>query len=296
MANRHKLFLSLIFMAIPFFNVCQAQKLKKISGKVTEPINENISIKEFKQELKMKAQIQALADEFGTLINSNSDLTLNNQGTTVNMLSSSNVKGEWVKTTEISFKWFLEEVEEKQKVYLSCEIKGKAREITKSKVDLDAQLLKCSNTNLCITQKFKEGESLYLSVKTPIDGYLSIFMREEGTVYRLLPYSNLSGNQNSCIKIEADKEYVLFDDDNEKAINTIQKRYIDELQLSTMGKDKLFNRLYVVFSTSKYDKPILNTDNGIKTLSPESFQEWISNNKLSDENFQDQVIYFTVEQ
>ncbi|MBB3696193.1 DUF4384 domain-containing protein [Flammeovirga yaeyamensis] len=293
-----KNFIQTLLLFITFFQLgnTYAQKVKKVGAKLTEPITENISIADFKESLKMKAQIKALADEFGTLIASNTDLTLDNSGTNLNTLSTSNVKGEWIKTTEINYKWFIEENDNGQKLYLSCEVKGKAREITKNKIDLHSNLLKCANKNLCITQKFKEGESLYLSIKSPIDGYISIFMREEEMVYRLLPYSRLTADQNNCIKVNADQEYVLFDAQGNKGLESIQNRNVDELQLSTMGKDKLYNRLYIVFSTTKFDKPMLNTENGIKTLYPEAFQDWITNTKLVDKNFQDQVIYFTVEQ
>ncbi|NLR92653.1 hypothetical protein [Flammeovirga agarivorans] len=287
-----KAILSLSLLIILFSNPIFGQKIKKVKAKITEPLTDNITVAEFKQNLLLKAQIQALADEFGTNIASGSDLKIDNSGTDMITLNSSLVKGEWVKTVQVNYTWFLQE----QTPYLSCEVEGKGRAITTQKVPIEVELLSCNQQSNCETKQFKENQSLYTTVNSAQEGYINIYMREEDQVYRLFPYSSTSNNEELITKIQSDKKYLFFDSKKASEFNGLTSRDVDELRLSTMGKDRLFNRLYIIYSKTPIQKPVLTTQNGIKTISPEKFQEWITESKTANTTFQDQIIYFSIEQ
>ncbi|AZQ62230.1 hypothetical protein EI427_08265 [Flammeovirga pectinis] len=286
----------LLFFLIVTPSVVFAQKTKKVSAAITEPLLDSYTVGTFKEQLLRKAQIQALADQFGTNLSSSTDLQVNNSSTDLMSLNTSTVKGEWIKTTNLSYEWFIETIDGEQTVYLKCAVSGKGREITTPNIKIESATLSCNQSSDCETNEFKEGQSLYVSFKSPKDGYVSVFMREEGIVYRLFPYSSLKGEQGDALKIESDKEYILFDPQKASDFENLSSRQIDELQLSTMGKDKLFNRLYVIYSPTPFTKPILETgQGGIKTISPEEFQSWLTTNKGNNTDFQDKLLYFTIE-
>ncbi|WP_221465153.1 DUF4384 domain-containing protein [Flammeovirga kamogawensis] len=281
---------------IIFPSLVFGQKTKKVSSTITEPLLDSYTVGSFKEQLLRKAQIQALADQFGTNLSSSTDLQVNNSSTDLMSLNTSTVKGEWIKTTSLSYEWFIETIDGEQTVYLKCAVSGKGREITTPNIKIEAATLSCNQLGNCETNNFKEGQSLYVSFKSPKDGYVSVFMREEGVVYRLFPYSSLKGDQGDALKIMSDKEYILFDPQKASDFDNLSSRQVDELQLSTMGKDKLFNRLYVIYSPTPFTKPILETgQGGIKTINPEEFQSWLTTNKGNNTDFQDKLLYFTIE-
>lgn len=272
-----------------------AQKAKKIKGDVTEPLEDSYNVGEFKEDLLRKAQISALAKEFGTNLSANTDLQLTNTATELNSLNTSTVKGEWIKTDEVEYVWHLTEENNQQRLYLSCHVEGRGRKLETPTLDFNAKTLNCPQSN-CETTMFNDMQNFYVSFKTPKQGYISIYMRENDKVYRLFPYSTMQGEAMNPYAVNADKEYIFFDPRNASAFENVSNRQVDELMLSTMGAKRIFNRLYVVFCPTEYDKPILHTEEGgIKTLSPLEFQEWLSLQKTNKKGFQEKIIYFKVE-
>jgi len=64
---------------------------------------------------------------------------------------------------------------------------------------------------------------------------------------------------------------------------------LDPIQLGAI-KDQAFNRIFVVFSSNKYNKPLLTEKDGLKALDFKKFQVWLNKNKGLDKNFQTQLI------
>lgn len=300
----NKLLLVITIIQIWAVQTAFSQRAKKVSATLILPIEDSDCVGDFKQRMIRQAQIQAMAEEFGTVVQQGTDMATVNRDTGENVmtdtkftsLSSAQVKGEWISTIEENLEWVLKEEDKRQVLYLKCEVKGKARKIEETPIAFEARSLSCNQIGSCETTTFKDLQSLYVSFKSPVKGYLSIYMRENDEVFRLFPYTSMRGEHASSMAVDADKEYVLFSPKHAKAMG-LNAGLVDELQLSTMGESRLFNRVYVVFSPDSYKKPILKKNkDGMDVLSPEDFDTWLGKNKGMIKDFQDKVIYISVEQ
>ncbi|MEI6062780.1 MAG: hypothetical protein WCR72_18905 [Bacteroidota bacterium] len=183
----------------------------------------------------------------------------------------------------------------KEKItWITCNIEGEARDIRQKAILLSATL-RCPQLD-CETTDFIDSQSLFLYFKSPVDGYLSVFIDEDGeTTRRLFPYLNM-GNENA-VKIEGDKPYILFS--NNTALNKFSSR-ADEIELFTY-KSKEYNNIYVVFSPIPYCKPILTdatllTDGYTipKAISTKKFQDWLADCKVAMPDFQEKSIKISI--
>ena len=136
--------------------------------------------------------------------------------------------------------------------------------------------------------EFMDGEQLYIYFKSPVDGFLSVFLEDSEAVYRLLPYANMKPENKNGVQIKSDIDYLFFSPDN----NSYTKSLVDEM-IMTLTKDGLeYNNIYIVFSREEYIKPGLQKSHQTKgriiptSLSLHEFESWISNNKISSESFQ----------
>lgn len=98
---------------------------------------------------------------------------------------------------------------------------------------------------------FNSGNSLYLYFKSPVDGYLSIYLDDSKNIYKILPYKDMESK--SCVKVIADKEYIFFSKSKEH--NYFGNR-VDELELFTPLRNEL-DKLHILFSEKQYLKPRL---------------------------------------
>ena len=118
-----------------------------------------------------RAKIQALADEFGTIVMQNnlSRIENNNGKSDVDfwMLGNSEVKGEWIEDTENPI---FDITYEQDMLVIKCIVVGKAREITTAKPIFEAKVLRNGTTSKFESDNFKSGDDLFLSFKSPIDG------------------------------------------------------------------------------------------------------------------------------
>ena len=96
------LFFICIALFCPF--LLSAQKSKKVKAQYSYVAPQNISIDEAKRIATEKAQIQAIADEFGTEVSQNNSIFISNEnGKTDSRFYSvggTEVQGEWIETTQ----------------------------------------------------------------------------------------------------------------------------------------------------------------------------------------------------
>ena len=123
--------------------------------------------------------------------------------------------------------------------------------------------------------RFKNEDDLYLLFKSPVDGYLAIYLSDEKTTDCLLPYSNNIGN----FTIKAGEEYILFSEKNAK--NNEDKTQIKEYVLLTDKKVEK-NMLYVLFSKKQF----VNTNFLPTQLSNSDFSIWLKDLQQQDSNLQ----------
>lgn len=289
-----KVILSLLLatIIIPAF----AQKVKTVEGEFVYYAPENVSPAEAKRYALQQAQLNAIADEFGTII-AQTNLTRiegNNEqsSTRFNSFGSSDVKGEWIETIgkpEYNTEY------ENGLLIVKCKVKGKARELVLSQAEFQAKVLRNGTEDRFESEQFRSGDELFLSFKTPINGYLAVYLVDDDEVVQcLLPYS---GQQNGIYQVEANKRYVLF---SEKESPHDQ---VDEYVLTANHKVE-HNQMYVVFSPNQFFKAVdASSQKEVESkdiagfpreLSFEDFHKWLAKCRRRDKEMSLKKIMITI--
>jgi len=281
-----------------------AQKKFKAKGESQIRIEDNMSKEDARQKARELAIVNAIENELGTYVEQETNIDISQGQTSFKIIGNNRVKGEWLETDDEEFKEDVRLAEKKQnkefETWLTCKISGTVREILKPKLAFQYQALSCPQSN-CRTTDFKSGEQFYLYFRTPSRGYLSIYaVQDDGMVYRLLPYSDMTTPYEDAVPVKSDLEYIFFS--KQSAHNYFPDfalNRIDEMILET-SKSKEYMQMYVVFSTDKFSKPLLNAGRQVqqgilpKSLSKEQFEEWIQNNRIYNSEFNYEVINLSI--
>jgi hypothetical protein len=257
----------------------------------------NMTTEEVYALAEQQAKINAIENEFGTYVEQQTDMTLSEGRTSYNIIGTTKVKGDWIKTSSINFSEDLR-LEKgtfgKQNVkYIRCTIKGKVRK-SLPRANIDFEILNCPD-KACRTTDFVDGEQLYLYFQSPVDGYLSVYVDEGDITYRLLPYVLMDDDFQSGVFVQSDTEYLFF---SEK-FNAFKSSVVDEIIMFTT-KNVEYNSIYVVFAEEKFVKPILANKEEVegrilpKSLSSEEFQKWLSENRVVLDSFQDKKVKISI--
>jgi hypothetical protein len=280
----------LVFVLI-FILPVSAQKIRRAEGEAQIRVESNMTREQAQQKAVELAKVSAIENVFGTYVEQQTNITVESGKSDFYIIGSTKVKGIWIR--EIDRKFSEEYREEKggygtEKIlWITCQIKGEVKQAT-PRPAIEYQVRNC-NYPTCRTFRFQSGEQLYLWFKSPVDGYLSVFIDDGSMVYRLLPYSDLM-NTNS-FEVKGDKGYLFFSPDSTEGLQPSEKP--DEIELYTLQK-KESNRLILVFSTNPFFKPGLNKEliEANRYILPKSiekgkFEEWLSNNRATYDDFQD---------
>lgn len=199
-----------------------------------------------------RARIQAIEREFGTVVSQNNltEIVTENGRSDMSFTSigSSEVKGEWIETLgnpeyEVSYTDDL--------LTIRCRVRGRIREIVSPPVDFKAEVLCNGITPKFARTDFCDGDDLYVSFVSPVDGYLAIYLRDEArNAFRLLPYPGQPGGSNA---VQADRKYLFFSED--VASSDDGGQYVTCYHL-TADKPVETNFLYIIFSPVKFSIPV----------------------------------------
>lgn len=256
-----------------------AQRTEKVRAEYIYHAPENISLEEAKRIALERAKIQAIADEFGTIVSqSNTTMVSNRNGessTDFFSLGGSEVKGEWIETIgepsyDINY--------EQGMLVVKAIVSGRIREIVSAQIDIKAEVL-CNGTDLKFARTdFKNGDDLYLYFQSPVDGYLAVYLLDEVSqmVYCLLPYKNSS---EAVTPIKHDKPYIFF-----SAKHAGDKAHLVDEYTMTCNSSVERNTIYVVFSPNEFTKA---NSNNVEELLPqelpfEEFQKWLVKGRNRD--------------
>ena len=268
-----------------------AQKIVKVQGEYTYLAPENVSLLEARKTALYRAQIQALADEFGTLISGYTSTMISNidgkSSTDFTSLGNSLVKGEWLETIgepeyNISY--------EQNTVVVKCRIVGRAREIITTPVQFQIKILRNGTEKKYEASDFRNDDDLYIYFSSPSEGYLAIYLIDsEQTAYCLLPYNSSS---EGSFKIEANIDYVLFS--REQVYPYIDPSEVDEYTLFT-EKERETNYIYAIYCKKEFVKAV--DEQGVasgdrllpRELSFEDFQKWMTRNRMYDTDMQVEI-------
>jgi hypothetical protein len=283
-------FVSLIFI-MTFILPVSAQKIRRAEGEAQVRVESNITREQAQQKAVELAKVNALENVFGTYVEQQANLTVDSGKSDFYIIGSTKVKGIWIRETD---RKFTEEYRDEKGefgttkiLWITCHIRGEVKQVT-PRPAIEYQVRNCTFPT-CRTFSFKSGEQLYLWFKSPVDGYLSVFLDDGSMVYRLLPYSDRL-NTNS-FGVRGDEGYLFFSPEATNGLQPGEKP--DEIELYTLQK-KENNLLILVFSTNLFFKPGLNKEKAEanryilpKSLEKEKFEEWLSDNRATYDDFQD---------
>lgn len=285
-------YLFILFISFIFFpSIVDAQKVHKVKGIFKIKIENNMTREQTVEKAEDLAMIDAIEKTFGTYVEQEADINVVNGTVSYNIIGSTKVKGEWLRTTSRVVKDEIQEQVNNDKnkektTWIICTVEGEAREIHPMAL-LNISTLRCPSLD-CETTAFKDLQNFFLYFKSPVDGYLSVFIDEgQDTTRRLFPYLN-QGN-TSAVKIEGDKPYFLFSNTNN--LNKFKER-ADRIVLFAYSNID-YNNIYIVFSPTIYFKPILSNTTLIKdgytlpkAISTKDFLEWLGACRVAMPDFQ----------
>ena len=257
-----------------------AQKTEKVTATYTYYAPENVTLEEAKRTALDRAKLSAIADAFGTLVTQSNSTVMTNENGKSNSrflsLGGSEVKGEWIETIKdpiYNIRY------EGDMLVISVEVVGRIREIVNASIDVTVKILRNGTEEKFESSEFRSGDDMYLYFKSPIDGYLTVYLLDETTqeVYCLLPYK---ASGEGAYRIEHDRPYILFSAKNEPTNPSI----VDEYTM-TCSRDTEFNDIYIIFSPNAFAKANSNeTDEEVlpRQLVYEEFQKWLVKLKKID--------------
>ncbi len=279
----------------------QENKVIKIKGKSLVQYYPDVESKDATKERALQiAKINALENAFGVLVIQGNTVYVENKktgkkvetNTTFKMIGSTAVKGEIIQAIKTDFK----EIKKKEKAaglkkktitYIECKVELHAKELTDTKIELESFPLNTTKIIKPITDFF-QGDDLFLYFRSPVNGYLTVYLDDNGNAQCLLPYTKMPEGFEEAMPIVADKEYLFFSD--EPKFNYFDDDFFDEDTYELYSSsEKDINRLYVVFSKKPLNKPILKADNDKEVLleldkedytlprviKSNTFQEWL---------------------
>lgn len=257
-----------------------AQKVKNVCGEYTFYAPENISLAEAKRIALERAKLQALADEFGTVISQVSTSVVKDENGKADSrffsLSGTEVKGEWMEDKgEPQYTYDTDK--ENGTLVVTCSICGKAREIISAQTEFMAKVLRNGTEEKNESELFRSGDDMFLMFQSPIDGFLAVYLIDETpAAYCLLPYRKDGDGQQP---VKHGEKYLFFSPKHA----TEHPDMTDEYTL-TCNKEEEHNQIYIIFSPRPFTKAL---DNQIKETIPreldyEAFTKWLGNCRKRD--------------
>ena len=285
----------LIILAISFINNAYGQKTHIVSATAVVKLEDHLSREETREMAREQARHQALEAKYGTFISKDSRVEIEDGNTSVSITGATQVKGEWLETIKESFKEETRRVKTnsgvRQEIWITCMVKGKVREIADPSIKFDFAPLHCPEMS-CVGENFENNSQFYLYFKTPVDGYLSVFLADDKQAYRILPYNEMPKKYIHNVPVKADRDYIFFNPvRSADYFEGFPYYFTDEIMLDT-EEDQTAYQLYIVLSPKPYTKPILENEIELqgayknpKHIPRKDFEEWVRNNRIVDAAF-----------
>lgn len=278
-----KRFLFILVLSVLGCMEAVAQKIKTVSGEYIYYPSETQSLDEAKRVALYRAQVQILADTYGTVLNATSATVVQNSSdnSSVDMfsLSESSVKGEWLET--VGYPEYCTEITPEGMLAVKVKVTGKVREITHAQVDFTARILRNGTEDKFEDTGFNAGDDMYLSFSSPADGFIAVYLFDGADdVYCLLPYQS---SREGIVKTLAGERHLFFSSEHPYGVE--HAGMVDEYTL-TCERELEVNRIYVVWSTSSFVKAndVKGDESVPRMLDYASFQKWLSAIRVADRN------------
>lgn len=277
----------LLLLLLTSSSIVFSQELKTVEGDYTYYAPENVTLEQARRTALERAKIQALADEFGTIVSQTEFSRVENVNgkSDVNFLSfgGTEVKGEWIETIgepiyNIRY--------EGNMLVITCKVRGKAREIVTAQIDLTAKVLRNGTEEKFESAEFRNGDDLYLLFQSPVKGYLAVYLMDaDGQAFCLLPYRSQT---EGVYPVKANQRYVFF---NERLAPYSERPQIDEYVMTTERSSE-YNQICVIFSPNQFVKAVDgNADEGLpRQLSSDDFYKWLVKCRKRDKDMSTKTV------
>ena len=229
------------------------QKVCEVSGTYTYYGDPNQSVKEVRAAAIEHARVQALAEKFGTLLTQNTiqqeSIKNGQEHSDLMQLNASEVKGEWLE--DLREPEILREELVDGMLVIEARVKGRARAISSEAVDFEVLTLRNGTEKRFADTSFRAGDDLFLYFKSPVDGYVAVYLvDEQQQAFCLLPYSGDSDGQQP---VEHGREYVFF---SPRHLYDVPQQLIDEMSMTCADERFEHNQLYVLCSPNSFTKAV----------------------------------------
>lgn len=293
----HRTILLFAIMSITSITAfCQKAEVVDITETAEIFATKNESEASAKQRAIEAAQLEGLYKAFGMSISQMYEITESSEdGTQAFSISTTDVNGEWIQDLaepKITVKpsdggyWYI------------ATVKGRGRRIAREHVDLDVRFLYgLDEDRQQCKGDYDEGDNFYLYFCSPIDGYLTVYLRDDDenqTMQAILPYEGQGGE---AYTIKADKKYIFFSKEKAepemakftRALKLYSRKWVD------------VNTVYIVFSpnpfsrskttANKSEEQTVNIGSQKINLMPrettaKNFRKWLSKRQCEDYKLQ----------
>lgn len=263
-----------------------AQNVETVEAHAVYTAPATMTPKEARYQTILSAQVDAVARTFGTIVSAEnmSFVREKDQASSSDFfaLHEGDVRGVWLETIGDTI-WSTPQHMADGSVIYEVRLKGKIMELKNAPIAIETKLL-FNGTNPDRNEirdfTFHDGDEMYLYFKSPVDGYLAVYIVDYDnnmTTSRILPYD---GELGGIHKIMADTDYILFS--KEKAEPGVRALVRGCLMRSRTNHD--FNQFFVIFSPNPFSK---TTDQFVgenlpSVLNFKDFQKWLSKNRQRD--------------
>lgn len=256
------------------------------SGELSFANPNGLTPDEAKQWVIEQARIRALANAFGTRVQSETVMTTSESNGTLDEafteMNVSQVKGEWVQTLEVNGPSpFIQE----DGIWWKVRIRGKARPVTEDRVELELALVGDVEARVPV-ESLMDGDRIRCAFASPVDGHALLFYLESGLAYVLAEDAT-----SWSVEIQGQQSYSLFSPSHEWL--GIEAGHVAKLEGYDYGfqavnstEVDLQGMLILAFSTEKFSPPMAKDQTDIFTLSEEAFERWIRKKSASSDAFQ----------
>lgn len=274
----------LIFAA--FLTFCSifptsGQKIKTVECEYTYHAPENLTLEQAKRTAVERAQIQAIANEFGTTVTQTNLSSVSADKVDFQSIGMSEVKGEWIEDIDTPRfdVAFIDGM-----FVITVRVKGKAREISSAEANYLIRILRNGKEDRFESDRFFSGDQFYISFHSPINGYIAIYLSDgKGAVSCLLPYP---AQTEASFPVQANRRYLLFDSEE-------GDDFTEEYYLTCDRETGENNTIYVIFSPNNFikalDRQASETSDGLllpRQLTETDFQKWLAKCRRRDPDMQ----------